>query len=619
MTPSQAIDKSVYAERVRVVFQQMPVPLLANLINGALTTAVLAPVAPKPPLLAWFFALTGLTIARFALLGLHRFRLRQDRGARRWAALSVAGSLGSGLCWGTAIICFVPSDQVHQLFIAVVIAGMCAGSVALNSVHLPTVAAFILPASLPLAICLAVQPLPLQRVMAVMTVFFVGAIFQGARRSSRNFGDTARLRFKLTDRTEALDAANSLLRAEIEHHRSTEAALRHAQKLDAIGRLTAGIAHDFNNLLMAISGSAEVLQRQLDPESRGAEQVATIRQAAERGTRLTRQLLAFARKQPLNPRVVDLNEIVRDSADLLAGMLGRTIQVDLRLDPELSMALVDPNQLEHAILNLAVNARDAMPGGGMLTMVTANAILPPPERPEDPSADPCVLLAVSDTGTGMTEDVLTKAFDPFFTTKESGKGSGLGLSQIYGLARQSGGTTRIETTVGVGTTVKLYLPRAERAEGEAADTPSRHSSTVPGKAGQDAGGTGGAAQPCGDARILLLDDDLLVRLATANLLRASGYTVVAVGTAQEALDALRKDATIALFVADFAMPDMRGDEVARRTRLMQPALPVLFITGYADVEALRGELSLQKPFSGEKLRQAVASALGNERLAQQPA
>jgi signal transduction histidine kinase/ActR/RegA family two-component response regulator len=603
--PPKAIDESVYTERVRVLFQQMPVPVLSNLVNAALTAAVLVPFVREPPLFAWFSALASLTVARCILLGTYRRGARQDANARRWAALSVAGSLGSGLCWGTAVIWFVPADEVPRLFIAVVIAGMCAGSVALNSVHLPSVAAFVLPSIVPLTICLAVERSPLERVMAVMAVFFTFAVLQAALRSSRIFGDTVRLQLKLAERTEALDGANSLLRTEIAQHQATEAALRHVQKMDAIGRLTAGIAHDFNNLLMAISGSTEVLQRRLECAPEDAERLATIRQAAERGTGLTRQLLAFGRQQALHPEAVDLNQIVRDSAELLTGVLGRTIGIDLRLDPDLSMALVDPNQIEHAILNLAINARDAMPHGGTLTMATANSVRPPPERPEDPPVGPCLLLAVSDTGVGMTEEVLAKAFDPFFTTKEPCKGSGLGLSQVYGIVHQSGGATRIETSLGSGTTVKLYLPRAQRLESTSTPEPSpRPSSTAAGR-----GARVTARSSTTGASILLLDDDPLVRFATAGLLRADGHVVVAAGTAQEALAVLRDGATVALFIADFAMPDMRGDEVARQARLMRPSLPVLFITGYADVEALRGELSLQKPFNSEKLRRAVASAL----------
>jgi signal transduction histidine kinase len=542
------------------------------------------------------------------LLVRYRRRSREEIETPWWAVgLVVAGHAAAGGCWGLASVWLAPSDELHRLFLAFVTAGMCAGSVTVSSSHLPSVVAFVLSATVPLAIFFAMQPFPVHGAMVVMTVFFAASVLLAALRSYRYFGDTVRLRFELAERTQALDAANTLLRDEIEHHHSTEAALRQAQKMDAIGRLTAGIAHDFNNLLMAIIGSVELLLKRVGLGAEESAQLATIRQAAGRGARLTRQLLAFARKQALRPQAVDLNDVVRDTAELLLSTLGEKVRIRLSLAPDLATAFIDPNQIEHAILNLAINSRDAMPDGGTLTMTTANVVMPAPRRPEDPPAGPCVQLAIADTGTGMTAEVLAKAFDPFFTTKEPGKGSGLGLSQVYGLIQQSGGTTRIESAVGRGTTVTLYLPLAKAGAGE---IPRRAPAIPAPEARKQTAGVDGP--PRRRARILLLDDDPMVRFATAGLLRDAGHPVVAAESAQEALQLLRDEADIGLFVVDFAMPDMSGDEVVREAHLTRPALPVLFITGYADVAALQDRLTLQKPFSGEELLQTVAQALNDD-------
>jgi signal transduction histidine kinase len=238
-----------------------------------------------------------------------------------------------------------------------------------------------------------------------------------------------------------------------------EERLHQADKMAAIGRLTAGIAHDFNNLLSSITGNADMLERDVGQDPRQARRIGTILQSAERGSDLVQRLLAFARKQVLDPAPVNLNEIVLGMQDLLHSTIGHSVRVETVPAAELWPALVDPAQLEHVILNLAINARDAMPEGGVLTIATAN--LTETERSADLAAGDYVSVAVTDTGTGMTEDVLRNAFEPFFTTKPTGLGSGLGLSQVYGMATQSGGGVRIDSLPGRGTTVAVLLPRAE--------------------------------------------------------------------------------------------------------------------------------------------------------------
>jgi signal transduction histidine kinase len=252
-----------------------------------------------------------------------------------------------------------------------------------------------------------------------------------------------------------------------------EERLRQAQKMAAVGRLTAGIAHDFNNLLSSITGNADLLERDIGEDPKQARRLGVIVRSAERGADLVQRLLAFARKQPLDPIAVNLNGIVRGMHDLLQSTLGRAVRVEMALDPHVWPALVDPVQLEHVVLNLAINARDAMPQGGVLTVATANVSGVVAGRGEELPAGDYVSVAVTDTGTGMTEEVLRNAFEPFFTTKPVGHGSGLGLSQVYGMASQSGGGVRIDSAPGRGTTVTLFLPRADVAAAPARQSEER--------------------------------------------------------------------------------------------------------------------------------------------------
>ena len=399
---------------------------------------------------------------------------------------------------------------------------------------------------------------------------------------------------------EALAASNRELRAQIEERERVEDALRQMQRLDAVGQLTSGVAHDFNNLLTVILGNADFLDRGLKKagvEGRLGQQISQIKVAAERGAKLTAQLLAFSRRQRLEPKSVALNETVGGMRDLLQSTLGGSVRIETVLGEGLWPALVDPTQIELIILNLAINARDAMEVGGSLTLETSNVTLTsPPQRAEEPGQGEYVLLSVSDTGSGMTDDVLAKAFEPFFTTKEVGKGSGLGLAQVYGFAKQSGGGVRIDTKVGEGTSVKVYLPRAEPAE---AAEPERRAAAA-------------RAPSAESRRILLVDDDSAVREVTASMLQELGYVVVEAGSGGAALGTLERDEDFDLLLVDYAMPGMNGAETAQSAARLRPDLPVMFITGYADLTALREvgeERIIQKPFRDDELGRKVQHAL----------
>jgi len=378
-----------------------------------------------------------------------------------------------------------------------------------------------------------------------------------------------------------------------------EERLRQSQKMEAVGQLTGGIAHDFNNLLTAIIGNLELLERRIAGDSNAATYLAGAQRAAENGARLTEQLLAFSRRQHLEEHIVDLNTVIAGMRDLLSRTIGATIQVRTRLAPELWPALADPTQIEIAILNLAINARDAMPLGGNLTIETRNLTSGIDPIPSEISERDCVRITVRDTGTGMTEDVLRSAVEPFFTTKDVGKGSGLGLSQVYGMARQSHGTLQIESRVGAGTAVHLYLPRADT---EASDAHGRRT---------------GATAADAEGRVLVVDDDPAVREVTVQMLRQIGYGVTEADSGQAALDALARGEVYDLMLIDVAMPGLSGVETVRRARQRWPGLRVLYVTGYADfagAEQRAGDDPLiKKPFRLAGLRSEVRRALRKSR------
>jgi signal transduction histidine kinase len=415
-----------------------------------------------------------------------------------------------------------------------------------------------------------------------------------ARGELRELADT--LEAKVRERTRDLASANDRLTAEIAERERAEARLLQAQKMEAVGQLTGGIAHDFNNLLTAVVGSLDLLLRRTDDEKL-RRLAGNALQAAERGARLTSQLLSFSRRQRLSPTPVQPNDVVSGMGDMLARTIGSHVRVETRLDPGLWKALADPTQLEVMMLNLAINARDAMPGGGRLTISTANIEEVPPGLAAELSPGEYVAIAVSDTGSGMPPAVLARAFEPFFTTKPQGKGTGLGLSQLYGFAKQSGGTARIESREGEGTKVTIYLPRTIEA---AAAEPVLAIET----------------RAASRARLLVVDDDDDVRQVAAAMVEEIGYEVVSVDSGQAALKALEGQ-HFALLLTDVVMPGMSGVELARRVRQLHPKLPILFASGYADVQTFGAELTdervLKKPYRIAEVAARITGLLGEQR------
>jgi signal transduction histidine kinase len=372
----------------------------------------------------------------------------------QWSWLAACGSLLAGMCWGLGGLVLFPITPVHgQIFLTFVIGGMCAGAVVISASHLPSLLAFLLSASLPMAVLFLGQETRMAAGLGTMILVFAAALSLAGLHLNRFLAETMRLRFEL-------GAANLRLQAEITERQATEAALRQAQKLEAVGQLTGGISHDFNNLLTVVIGNLVLAIEKADDIPAILPLLKSARQAAERGVALIERLLAFARKQRLDPRPVDLTRLIGGIEDLLRRTLGDRIRLVITAEADLAPARVDANQLELAILNLTINARDAMPDGGNLRICLQNR-LANYDWASNPSPGEYVVVSINDTGTGMDEATLMQAFEPFFTTKEIGSGSGLGLPMVQGFAAQSGGDVRIQSKVGEGTTVELWLPRAD--------------------------------------------------------------------------------------------------------------------------------------------------------------
>jgi CheY-like chemotaxis protein len=379
----------------------------------------------------------------------------------------------------------------------------------------------------------------------------------------------------------------------------SEERLRHSQKMEAVGRLAGGIAHDFNNLLTAIVGYAELIALRT-AEDTTRDEAGLIRKAGEQAADLTRQLLAFSRKQILQPRVLDLNELVRDMQKLLRRVIGE--KIELQFDSELPEARVsaDPTQLEQVLLNLAVNARDAMPRGGLLTMHITEAVVDEAHADGARNLPPgrYIALAVRDTGCGMDEDTQTQIFEPFFTTKGPGKGTGLGLATVYGIVSQSGGAITVESRLKEGTTFTVYLPK----ETEAIEPPPPPEPPL---------------EPNHSAaRVLVVEDELIVRELVCAVLSSQGYDVLCAETGFEALRLAGESLKpIDLLVSDVMMPQMTGPEVARELLALSPRTKVLYVSGYSEEDISEdGVLSpgvnlLPKPFTAEALGRRVREVL----------
>src|SRR5438477_3151454 len=402
---------------------------------------------------------------------------------------------------------------------------------------------------------------------------------------------------RVAERTRELAEANNRLLTETAEREIAEAALLQARKMEAIGQLVSGLAHDFNNLLAAILGNLELLEMRL-PDDPLLKLVQAAARSARHGAKLNEQLLAFSRKQHLAPKPVDLNELVAGTQDLLRRSLGGTVEVMTALAGDLWPAFVDPHQLELVLLNLAINARDAMPAGGRVIFEHRKVKASERNKPAELAPGDYVLISVTDTGMGMTPEVLARACEPFFTTKKPGKGSGLGLAQVYGLAQQSGGGMRIASAAGKGTTVAIYLPRSLAEPQRSAEA-------------RNAAGRAGLSRR---ARVLVVDDNEDVRDVMVAYLETLGYQSLQAASGHDALELLTDaGGSVDVLLADYAMPGMSGADLARTVGANWPELPVVVITGYADATGLGDQLDdtvlLHKPFGINELGSAIDRAV----------
>jgi signal transduction histidine kinase len=395
------------------------------------------------------------------------------------------------------------------------------------------------------------------------------------------------------DYSRTLEAQNDALSLEILNRERAETQLRQSQKMDALGKLTGGVAHDFNNMLAIIVGNLDMLLRKLGSGDRQLREIVDrALEGARRAGSLTQRLLAFSRLQPLDPRSTDINKCVGDISEMLRRSLGETITIETVLGGGVWRALIDAPQLESAILNLAVNGRDAMPNGGKLTLETSNAALDQAyaEAHDEVTPGQYVLIAVTDTGHGMTTEIAQKAFDPFFTTKEVGQGTGLGLSQVHGFVKQSGGHIKIYTEVGTGTTIKLYLPR-DRSE-RSIEAPTRTTSHVP---------------LTRRLKIIVVEDEEGVRAFAVQALKEIGFDAIEASTAAMALRILQADQDIVAMLTDVVMPVTDGRKLAAEALLLRPDLRIVYMTGYTRNAIVHngvldpGTRLITKPFTIDQL------------------
>jgi signal transduction histidine kinase len=479
------------ASLARVLKEQMeplfhsPFRLLGHVFNAALVVLILWGELDQQILLGWLSATAVVAVGRIAICRAYARRDPPPEEMGLWVAMFFVGTLAAGIVWGaSSFVMWLHPSLVAHAFVAFVVGGTTAAVAMITYAHLPSLHAFLLFGGVPVAANLMLRGEGINMAMGAMVMLFIVLAMGYARRANQILhrslilkeinqslvGELSLARDSLErrvcERTAELNRTNANLLAEMEARRETEDRLHQAQKMEAVGQLTGGIAHDFNNLLAVIQGNAEMMSEGHQNGENLTREIEAIVRASERGAELTRQLLAFSRKQTLRPRKVQVNELIGSMIGLLERTLGSGVEIRFISQDAECCAHVDPGQLENAILNLAINARDAMPGGGELTIALASGTYDFSERlnrnsaeeVELPPAGRYALVEVRDTGSGIAEDILAKVWEPFFTTKGPGKGSGLGLSMVYGFIKQSGGHVEIDSIPGQGTTVRLFLP-----------------------------------------------------------------------------------------------------------------------------------------------------------------
>jgi two-component system, cell cycle sensor histidine kinase and response regulator CckA len=602
------MSEAIRTEQVKTLYRQSGPVLLTNVLNASIICATLWSSAPRSVLLTWGGSILLMTMVRLQLKRRFWQARPPDEAMPRWGRYFVIGSGTAGVLWGaTGVLLFDWQNPLSQLLVTFAIGGMGAGAAGTLSCYMPAFIAYLVPSIAPLIVRTTMLGEPVYLAMSAMMVAYGFGLTFVARNTNRTISEAFRLRFendalleRLSNAQLTLEETNRTLEQRVasrtaELERQGEL-LRHGQRLEAVGRLAGGIAHDFNNLLTVVMANVSLLHAERDMDDRAKTAVEEVHAAANRAAELVKQLLAFSRRQKLAPRVFDVNGVVSDVERLARRLIGENIDVEVQLGDSPLLVMADASQLEQVLMNLMANARDAMPVGGRLTVITAavqvvdeTITLPP---------GPYVRLTVRDTGVGMDEATRRQAFDPFFTTKQLGQGTGLGLATVYGIVEQTGGRVFLDSRPGQGSRFDIYLPRAA-----ALRSPS--SEALP-----------AAVVSARPATILLAEDESEVRAVAERTLRTAGHTVLTAGDGEEALALARqRGGAIDLLITDVVMAKMSGPSLADELRRDRPGLPVLFISGYSwdsnipmrEHEA--GIEMLDKPFTPEALSRTVTILL----------
>jgi signal transduction histidine kinase/CheY-like chemotaxis protein len=584
-------DPRVKAELVRALYSQSRTLFVANLLIGSLLVACFGAIASPTLVFGWAAALVVLLLARFELLRQFERRKPALEEMPRWGVRYAVGSACSGIVWGsTALLFFDPNDAVTQALLTFTIGGMTAGAAGTLSPHMPAFVGFLLPALMPLLVRTVAVGGRMHLAMGAMETAYGAVLFAVARGTHRATSHGLSLRIENEALLERLEQNNRTLEQRVAER--TEAlerqaeALRTAQRMEAVGRLAGGIAHDFNNLFTVVLANATALSEDPRLPTAVRAELDEIQLATRRGAGLVRQLLAFGGKGHFEERVLDINAIVTDSEPLLRRLLGAHTTLTLELAPKALLVHTDADELKRILLNLVVNAREAMPDGGSVRIETRSVLRDPTRGGTPRNAE----LTVADTGQGMDAATKERAFEPFFTTKGPTGNSGLGLASTYAVVGQSGGKVTIDSKPGAGSRVTVTLPEVE-----------------PVSPGQD-------ARDQAMRTVLLAEDEPDVRAVTTRILKREGYAVL---LAEDGVDALAVakayDGHIELLVTDVVMPRMGGVKLAEELRAARPGTRVLFVTGYEREESVpegtRGMGLLRKPFTPNELRDAITKVL----------
>ena len=627
---SQASNEALrlYAALVRQLYKHAPIGIVATIANSFILTFILWNVIPHSILISWLSATVSISFLRYLSLCKYWRSSPTSAEACRWATWFIIGIALSGIVWGFAGIFLFSVDSIaHQVFLAFVIGGMVAAAAGTFSIIMKAFLAYSLPALAPIIMRFFVIGDDIHLAMGAMTLLFGLLMFFTAKRINAAIVSSLKLRFENRDLVESLavekkrlEILNTEYADEIVQRKQTEnqrkqaeeekkkleAQLRQAQKMEAVGTLAGGVAHDFNNLLTAIICNTQLVLMDAGKDESLRKKIEEIEKAGEKAASLTRQLLAFSRKQMIKPEVLDLNEEINETEKMLKRTIGEDIEFQTVLEPELWKVYADFGQIDQVIVNMVVNARDAMPQGGKLIIETANADLDKNyfrEHAIEEAPGPYVILAVSDTGSGMDKETQKHIFEPFFTTKEVGKGSGLGLSTVYGIVKQNNGFIWVYSEPGQGTTFKVYLPKVKGV----AEPEEKEQTPVDDVSGSET--------------VLIVEDDDGLRKLAQEVLQSYGYRILAAENGEEALMVGKEhEGPIHLLLTDVVMPKMGGKEAADRLQPLYPQMKVIYMSGYTDNAIIHhGVLApglnfFQKPFSAEGLARKVREVLDKRGL-----